>query len=66
MKAIAAVLAAAALLGCHAASAAPGRVPDFDHVIVVVFEKKETGNVLGNPDAPTFNLYARVHARVTP
>ena len=40
MKAIAAVLAAAALLGCHAASGAPARVPDFDHVIVVVFENK--------------------------
>jgi phosphatidylinositol-3-phosphatase len=65
MKVIAAALAAAALLGCRAASGAPARVPDFDHVVVVVFENKETGRVLGNPDAPTFNLYARVYARVT-
>jgi phosphatidylinositol-3-phosphatase len=65
MKVIAAALAAAALLGCRAASGAPARVPDFDHVVVVVFENKEAGNVLGNRDAPTFNLYARVYARVT-
>lgn len=65
MKAIAAVLAAAALLSCRAASGAPARVPDFEHVVVVVFENKETGNVLGSRDAPTFNLYARVYARVT-
>jgi phosphatidylinositol-3-phosphatase len=46
------------------ATAAP-TVPDFDHVIVVVFENKESGRVLGTRDAPTFNLYARVYARAT-
>jgi phosphatidylinositol-3-phosphatase len=65
MKIIAAALAAAALLGCRAAGGATPRVPDFDHVVVVVFENKETGKVLGNPDAPTFSLYARGYARMT-
>lgn len=65
MKGVAVVLAAIALLGCRAATAAVAAVPDFDHVIVVVFENKESGSVLGSRDAPTFNLYARVYARAT-
>jgi hypothetical protein len=60
------LLAAAALLGCRGgASAAVPRIPAFDHVIVVVFENKETSSVLGSRSAPTFNLYARVYARLT-
>jgi len=46
------------------AGAAPG-VPSFDHVIVVVFENKESGRVLGSPDAPTFTAYAKRHANIT-
>jgi phosphatidylinositol-3-phosphatase len=65
VKLVAAVLAAAALFGCRAASSAVSPIPDFDHVIVVVFENKESGSVLGSHDAPTFNLYARVYARAT-
>ena len=57
---------AIALLGCRAATAAVAAVPDFDHVIVVVFENKESGSVLGSRDAPTFNLYcAKGYARLT-
>jgi hypothetical protein len=53
-----------ALLGCPAATAvAP--VPAFEHVIVVVFENKESTSVLGNPAAPTFNSYARRYASLT-
>ena len=65
MKAVAAVLAAIALLGCRAATGAVVPIPDFGHVFVVVFENKESGSVLGSRDAPTFNQYARVYARAT-
>jgi phosphatidylinositol-3-phosphatase len=41
------------------------RLPDFDHVIVIVFENKEWGSVMGNAEAPTFNAYARRYARLT-
>jgi hypothetical protein len=35
------------------------RIPDFTHVVVVVFENKEATSIAGNPDAPTFNTLAR-------
>jgi hypothetical protein len=65
VKPTAVVLVAVALLGCRAARAAVAPIPDFDHVIVVVFENKEAGSVLGSPNAPTFNLYGRRYARIT-
>lgn len=34
-------------------------------MVVVVFENKESGSVLGSRNAPTFNLYWRAYARVT-
>jgi hypothetical protein len=46
-----------------AAAAAP--VPAFEHVVVIVFENKESSSVLGNPTAPTFNAYARRYANLT-
>jgi phosphatidylinositol-3-phosphatase len=54
----------ALILATPAAQAAP-RVPAFAHVIVVVFENKESGSVLGNRGAPTFNAYARRYARLS-
>ena len=65
MKLAALALVAAALLGGRAASGATSAVPDLDHVVVVVFENKESSTVLGSRSAPTFNLYARVYARAT-
>jgi phosphatidylinositol-3-phosphatase len=65
MRLAAVALVAAALLGCRAATGATSPIPGFDRVIVVVFENKESGSVLGSRDAPTFNLYARVYARAT-
>jgi phosphatidylinositol-3-phosphatase len=53
-----------ALLFCTAAKAAP-LVPAFEHVVVIVFENKESTSVLGNPAAPTFNAYARRYANLT-
>jgi hypothetical protein len=53
-------------LVCAASSAqASTAVPSFDHVVVVVFENKESGSVLGSRRAPTFNAYAGTHARAT-
>jgi phosphatidylinositol-3-phosphatase len=60
--------AAVVLLGLFcalpAAGAAPS-VPPLDHIVVVVFENKESGRVIGSRDAPTFTGYARTHASLT-
>jgi hypothetical protein len=64
MKATAcAALVCALLAGGAATAAAP--VPAFDHVVVIVFENKESSSVLGNRAAPTFNSYARRYAKLT-
>jgi hypothetical protein len=58
------VVVLAALLLCPAATgAAP--VPQLDHIVVVMFENKESGSVLGSRAAPTFNAYARRYANLT-
>jgi hypothetical protein len=68
------VLLALAAAGCGGGSAgatmptvAPPsvRVPDFTHVVVVVFENKEATSIAGNPDAPTFNALAHRYAKLT-
>jgi phosphatidylinositol-3-phosphatase len=48
-----------ALVVCSVGQAAPRQVPAFDRVIVVVMENKEHAKVLGNPQAPAFNAFAR-------
>ena len=63
MKPAICLLALCALLAGRATAAAP--VPAFDHVVVIVFENKESTSVLGNRAAPTFNAYARRYARLT-
>ncbi len=64
MRAAAALLLLGAVL---AAPAATARVPlpDFEHVVVIVFENKESSSVLGNSAAPSFNSYARRYANLT-
>jgi phosphatidylinositol-3-phosphatase len=52
-----------AILAGGATAAAP--VPAFAHVVVIVFENKESTSVLGNRAAPTFNAYGRRYARIT-
>jgi acid phosphatase len=52
-----------ALLAGRATAAAP--VPAFQHVVVIVFENKESPSVLGNRAAPIFNAYARRYAKLT-
>lgn len=54
-----------ALVVCSVGQAAPPQVPAFNHVVVVVLENKERGKVLGNPDAPAFNAFARTGAVLT-
>jgi phosphatidylinositol-3-phosphatase len=41
------------------------RVPDFTHVVVVVFENHEANAIAGSSDAPTFNALARRYATLT-
>jgi hypothetical protein len=43
----------------------PVSVPDFTHVVVVVFENEEATSIAGNPDAPTFNALAHRYASLT-
>jgi hypothetical protein len=52
-----------ALLAGRATAATP--VPAFAHVVVIVFENKESRSVLGNRAAPTLNAYGRRYARLT-
>ena len=40
-------------------------VPRLDHVVVIVFENKERGQVLGSGDAPTFDSLAARYADLT-
>ena len=63
MKPAACLLVLFAILAGRATAAAP--VPSIDHVVVIVFENKESTMVLGNRAAPTFNAYGRRYARLT-
>ena len=63
MKPAACLLVLFAILVGRATAAAP--VPSIDHVVVIVFENKESTMVLGNRAAPTFNAYGRRYARLT-
>jgi phosphatidylinositol-3-phosphatase len=40
-------------------------VPDFQHIVIVVFENKEFGTVIGNPQMPYFNELAKAHTLLT-
>jgi phosphatidylinositol-3-phosphatase len=71
---ILALVLALAAVGCGGGSAgatAPTTVPlsvsvpDFTHVVLVVFENHEASSIAGNPDAPTFNALARRYATLT-
>jgi hypothetical protein len=43
----------------------PVRIPAFTHVVIVVFENRESSEIAGNPSAPTFNALARRYASMT-
>jgi hypothetical protein len=57
------LLALCVLLVGRATASAP--VPAFAHVVVIVFENKESTSVFGNRAAPTFNSYGRRYAKLT-
>lgn len=40
-------------------------VPHFDHIVVIVFENKEFGTVIDNPDMPAFNKLAKDYTLLT-
>jgi hypothetical protein len=63
VKSAVCLLLLCALMAGRATAAAP--VPAFAHVVVIVFENKESTRVLGNRAAPTFNTYGRRYARLT-
>jgi len=55
--------AAGAAQGCG--KGATGAAPCLDHVVVMVFENRSYGQVIGSPAAPTFNPLARSGALLT-
>jgi acid phosphatase len=50
------------LVGVPVAWSAPPKTPRFRHVVVIVMENKEAGEVVGNTDAPTFASLSRRYA----
>jgi phosphatidylinositol-3-phosphatase len=50
---------------CAGAEAAPRPVPQLDHIVVVVFENKSRGDIVGSRAAPAFNDFARRGAALT-
>lgn len=40
-------------------------VPDFEHIVILVFENKEFDRVIGNEDMPNFNRFARDYTLLT-
>jgi len=63
--ALAAALPTLAGATAGAAAARPPAVPAFSHVVVVVFENKEAGDVMGSSQAPTFTRLARTYATLS-
>jgi hypothetical protein len=64
--ALAAIPLLTASAPARAASPTPaGKVPRVAHVVVVVFENHERGDVLGTASAPTFNRLAAEYAQAT-
>jgi phospholipase C len=44
---------------------AQGHVPEFEHIVLVVFENKSFDMIIGNPDMPTFNRLADEYTLLT-
>ena len=66
MSAFLAAAAAIAVLVSAADARTPSPLPPrFSHVVVIVFENKEAGQIAGNPDAPTFNN-VKIAPKTTP
>jgi hypothetical protein len=65
VKGVVVVALLCALFTCAGASSSTVALPAFQHVVLIVFENKESSSVLGNRAAPTFNAYARRYAKLT-
>ena len=42
------------------------QIPQYDHVVVVIFENHSYSEIIGNPAAPTFNSLAANAANIVP
>ena len=40
-------------------------VPNFQHIVIIMFENKEFGSVIGNPQMPTYNKLAQEYTLLT-
>lgn len=40
-------------------------VPNFDHIVILIFENKEFGTVIGNPEMPIYNQLAEDYTLLT-
>jgi hypothetical protein len=40
-------------------------VPNFQHIVIIMFENKEFGSAIGNPQMPTYNKLAREYTLLT-
>lgn len=40
-------------------------VPNFEHIVIIMFENKEFGTVIGNPAMPNYNTLAREYTLLT-
>ena len=40
-------------------------IPDFEHIVIIMFENKEFGSVISNSDMPNYNQLARDYALLT-
>jgi phosphatidylinositol-3-phosphatase len=60
-------LATAATVATEAANTVEGKgkIPTFDHVIVLYFENRSYSEVIGNPDMPTLNAVAKENVLLT-
>jgi phosphatidylinositol-3-phosphatase len=56
------VVATLVAVACAESSATRQPAPRFEHVLVVVLENKSQASVLGNPEAPNFNSFAKRYA----
>ena len=56
---------ASVVSGVAATAPAPGRVPRFGRVVVIVFENHGYSQIIGNAAAPSFNSLARRYALLT-
>ncbi len=51
--------------GSTATPTPPPLVPDFQHIVIIVFENKEFGTVIANPKMPYFNQLAKSYTLLT-